>query len=130
MTNAESEVIEPWAVVCNDESEDHSESTGGRGEVGLEALGKLGPVAVFWVAGPQLGARNPARFVSTARGFGGIAASRCRPCHVLPEGVGIEASRETRLAGQRLPLAVGGKHVRAMLRQEVLPLPLGGLAGT
>lgn len=129
MTNAESEVVEPWTVVRNDEPEDYSKAPGGRGKVGLEALGKLGPVAVFGVAGPQLGAGDPASPESTARGFGGLAASRRRPRHVLSESLGIEASREMRLAAQRLSLAVGGEHVRAMLRQEVLPLLLSRLAG-
>lgn len=129
MTDAESEVVELWAVVCNDEPKDHSEATGGRGKVDLEALGKLGPVAVFGVAGPQLGAGDPASFVSAARGFGGFAASCRRPRHVLSESLGIEASREMRLAAQRLSLAVGGEHVRAMLRQKVLPLLLSRLAG-
>jgi len=129
VADAEGEVVKSWAIVGYDEFEDHPEATRRRWKVDLEALRELGAVAVLGITGAQLRAGHPARFVSALRCFGGIAASWCRSRHVLAEGVGIEASREVRLAGQRLSLAVGGEHVRTMLRQEALPLLLGGIAG-
>lgn len=129
VADAEGEVVEARAVVCNDEPEDHPEATRGRREVDLEALREPGPLAMLWIAGPKAGAGDTARFVSTSCSFSGLAASRRRSRHILSKGLGIEASREMWLAGQRLPLAVGGKHVRTMLRQEALPLLFGGIAG-
>lgn len=128
MTDAKSQEVEPWAISGDDELEDHSETTGRRRNVDLDALGKLGTVASFCIAGPQLGAGDSIRLVVALGRFGGLSASWCRPRHVLAEGLGVEASRETQLAHQRLPLAVGGEHVRAVLRQKSLPLLLSGLA--
>ena len=129
VADAEGEVVESRAIVSDNNFEDHPKTTRGRREVDLEALGKLGAVAAFSFAGPQLGSGDSARLVSALGCFGCVTASWRRPRHVLAEGVGIEASCEAQLAGQRLPLAVGREHVRAMLRQEALPLLLGGLAG-
>jgi hypothetical protein len=129
VADAEGEVFKSRAIVSDDELEDHAEAACGRREVDLEALGKLGAVAVFRVAFPQLRAGDAAGFVPVPCRFGGIAASRCRSRHVFAEGVGIKTSSEPQLAGQRLPLAVGRKHVRAMLRHEALPLLFGCLAG-
>lgn len=130
VADAKGEVIEARAVVGDDEPQDHPEATCGRREVDLEALGEPGSFAMLRVARPKLGAGGTARFVPAPCSLGGIATGWRRPRHVLSEGLGVEASREMRLAGQRLSLVVEGEHVRTVLRQEVFPLLLGGIAGT
>lgn len=128
VADAEGEVFEKWAVDDDGESEDHPETPDRGREVDLEALRELGPVAVLRVAWPEIGKGDAVRLVLAPGCFGGIASSRCRPCHVLAESVGVEASREAQLVGQWLPLAVGGEHVALMLGQEALPLLPGGIA--
>lgn len=130
VADAEGHVLKLRPGVGDDKPKNHPEATSRGREIDLEALAKPCAVLVVRVTGPQLGARNPVFLVSALGCLGRLSASRCRPLHVLPEGVGIEAGCETQLAGQRLPLAVGGKHVRAMLDQEALPLLFGGLAST
>lgn len=123
--NAEGEVVESWPVLRHDESEDHAESAGEGREVHLEALRELGPVTALGIAGPKLGARDAVSLVVALGSFSGISASRRRPRQILAEGVGIEASGETQLAVQRLPLAVWGEHLLPVLCHEVLPLLRG-----
>lgn len=125
VTNAEGEVVETRSVLRHDEFEDHAESAGERGEVDLEALRELGSVASFGITGPKLGAGDTASPVVALGSLGGVSACRRRSRQVLAEGVGIEASREAQLAGQRLPLAVGGEHLLPVLCHEALPLLLG-----
>jgi hypothetical protein len=52
MADAEGEIVETRAVVCNDKPEDHPETTRGRREVDLEALGEPGSFAMLRIARP------------------------------------------------------------------------------
>lgn len=100
VADPEGEIVESRTIVGYGEFEDRAEGTGGRREVDLEALGKLGAIAVLGIAGPQLRSRDSAPLISALGCDGSIATSRCRPRQILSECLGIEASRKTQLAGQ------------------------------
>src|SRR4051812_2759834 len=130
MADAKGQEVQSRAAANQNELEDHPKGSSGRRQVDLETLRQFGAVAAFRITRPQQGTRDAACLVVPPRRLGGRSCRWRRPRFVLAESLGVEASRKTRLAGHRLPLAVRRKHVRSMLRQKILPLVIGDVAST